>query len=246
MTNMRLQRLMAQRGVGSRRHSEELIAAGRVRVNGVVAGPGTVVGPDDDITIDGKPLPKAQRLQYVLLNKPAGYVVTKSDPGGRPTVMSLLPPALSSGLFPVGRLDLPSEGLLLLTNDGELANRLLHPRYQIAKTYLAWVAGRPLPAAMASVRQGVEIEPGVVARGEVSVREEWPGGALLQVVVREGKKREVRRICEAIGLRVVRLKRVSFGPLFLGDLALGAWRMATAAEIASLRRAAGIVQRSDS
>jgi pseudouridine synthase len=246
MSEMRLQRLMAQRGIGSRRHNEELIAAGKVTVNGSVAALGTVVGPDDVILVDGRPLPDVQRLRYVVLNKPIGVVTTRDDPGGRRTVMDLLPPDLAQILYPVGRLDLLSEGLLLLTNDGELTNRLLHPRFEIAKSYLAWVAGHPSPEAIALASRGIEIEPGVTARGEVSVQEKWAGGALLQVLVREGKKHEVRRICEAIGLRVKRLKRVTFGPLKLGNLADGTWRELRPVEIKALRSAAGIVRGRDS
>jgi 23S rRNA pseudouridine2605 synthase len=246
LTEMRLQRLMAQRGLGSRRHCEQVILAGRVRVNGEVATLGTVVGPADEITVDAKQLPAEIRHYYLMLNKPAGVVTTRRDPGGRPTVMQYLPPGLESVVFPVGRLDLPSEGLLLLTNDGDLANRLLHPRYEVAKTYLAWVAGHPSPASLEPIRQGIEIEPGIVARGEASVRETWSGGALLQIVVREGKKREVRRICEAVGLRVARLKRVAFGPLLLGNLAEGTARQLSATEVSALRVAAGLVRTRDS
>ncbi len=240
MSEVRLQRLLAQRGVGSRRHCEKLIAGGRVAVNGRAAALGDSANDEDVVTVDGRPIPPPQRKVYLMLNKPPGMVVTRRDPGGRPTVMDLVPPHLRSSVFPVGRLDLPSEGLLLLTNDGELANRLLHPRYQIPKTYLVWVGGQPRPQQLARARRGIEIEPGLTAMADIEVDKQWAGGSLLKVVVHEGKKREVRRICEAFGLRVARLKRVAFGPLRLGELAEGTLRPLRPAEVVAIVRAVGV------
>jgi pseudouridine synthase len=227
---------LAQHGFGSRRHAETLIQRGRVTVNGSPAPLGTVVAAGDEVLVDGKPLPRAARPTYLIMHKPPGFVVTRHDPGGRPTVMDLLEPNLRTTVFPVGRLDLPSEGLLLLTNDGELANRLLHPRYGVIKTYLAWIRGQPTPDKLEQAAAGVEIEPGlVVVPASVKQLGSWPGGGLLEVRLGEGKKREVRRICEALGWRVARLKRVAFGSLRLGDLPLGKYRALTPAELGALR-----------
>ena len=235
---VRLQRLLASRGVASRRRSEDLIRQGRVTVNGEPAHLGQVVSDDDVVLVDGRPLPPPADDIYLMLHKPPGYVVTKHDPGGRPTVMALIPARLRRNVFPVGRLDLASEGLLLLTNNGELANQLLHPSHGVVKTYLVWYGGRLQEPALATARAGLEIEPGVTATpSAMRLIRRWPRGGLLEVQLAEGKKREVRRICEAIGLKVMRLKRVAFGPLRLGDLPAGQSRRLTPAEIRELRRA---------
>ena len=234
-----MQRLLAAAGLGSRRGCEELVRQGRVSINGRRASLGALAGPDDVVLCDGKPLPAPRRPAYILLHKPPGYVVTRHDPAGRPTVMDLVPRRLRVGVFPVGRLDLPSEGLLLLTNDGELANRLLHPRYGVTKIYLVWVAGSPSPAIADRAAAGVRLADGVV-KPKIRLLSRWTGGGLLEVALREGKKREVRRIGEALGLRVVRLKRVAFGPLRLGKLARGRTRTLSPAEISSLRQATGL------
>lgn len=239
MTGIRLQRVLSRHGLGSRRHCEELIAAGRVTVNGEPAQLGTTVEPDDRVLVDGSPLPHAAATVYLMMHKPDGYVVTRRDPGGRPTVMDLVDPKWRRTVFPVGRLDLPSEGLLLLTNDGDLANRLLHPRYGVIKTYLVWVRGALTADRLNAARGGVALEPGVTVK-PVGVRtvEEWPGGGLLEMSLGEGLKREVRRICQAVGWRVARLKRVAFGPLRLADLPPGRVRELTPAEVAALQRGA--------
>lgn len=239
LAGVRVQRLLARHGLGSRRSCEELIRQGRVTVNGNVAELGVTAKDGDEVLVDGKPLGSAGPEQYLMLHKPPGYLVTMQDPRGRPTVVDLLPPPYRGKVFPVGRLDLDSEGLLLMTNDGELANRLLHPRYGLARDYLVWVAGAIRPGSLEQLTGGVEIESGVVVRGTVSSQGSWQGGGQLQIRIREGKKREVRRMCAAVGLRVARLKRVAFGPVRLGELPPGAIRALSQAEVAALRQAGG-------
>lgn len=238
MGDMRLQRWLARQGLGSRRSCEELIRQGRVTVNGVVAPLGASVGPADRVAVDGRILGAPPQQIYLVLHKPPGVIVSRRDPGGRPTVQAFLPPHLRLTVFPVGRLDQDSEGLLLLTNDGELANVLLHPRYGLHRTYLAWVAGDALPGVPARLLQGVELDDGMAAAIAARWVRRWPGGGLLQLTLAEGRKREVRRMCSALGLQVARLKRVSFGPLRLGDLPPGKLRPLTHAEIEALRQSA--------
>lgn len=236
MTGVRLQSFLARRGLGSRRGCEELIRRGKVTVNGTVATIGATVGPGDAVSVDGKPVGAAPPPVYLMFHKPRGIVVTRRDTHGRPTVRDMLPPHLRKTVFPVGRLDMDSEGLLLLTNDGRLAESVLHPRFGLHRTYLAWVAGRTRAGIPQAMKAGTRLEEGAAVALDARWAKRWPGGGLLQLTFAEGRKREVRRVCAAHGLKVVRLKRIAFGPLLLGDLAHGAFRALTPAEVALLRR----------
>jgi 23S rRNA pseudouridine2605 synthase len=229
----RLQKILARAGFGSRRASEALIAAGRVRVNGEVAALGDRADPETDrIEVDGAVVGIRPGLVHYLLNKPAGVVTTASDPQGRPTVVGLVP--AEPRVFPVGRLDADTEGLLLLTNDGELAHRLTHPSFGVDKEYLAGVDGRPTRGALRRLREGVELEDGPTAPAKVSL----VGDRLLRITIHEGRKRQVRRMCEAVGLPVRRLVRVRIGPIADRRLAPGEWRALEPDEIRALERAA--------
>lgn len=234
----RLQKVMAAAGIASRRASEVLIAAGRVTVNGRVAALGDRVDPDVDVVeVDGDRVIVDTTLRYLMLNKPRGVVSTTHDPEGRPTVMDLV--NLDERLYPVGRLDQDTEGLLLLTNDGELANRLLHPSFEVERTYLALVPGPIRRDTLRRLSEGVELDDGLARPRRVRVAEEHRGKALLEVVMTEGRKREVRRMLAAVGAPVERLARVAFGGVELGDLRQGKWRFLDAPEIARLHAAAG-------
>ena len=229
----RLQKVLATRGWGSRRVCEELIAAGRVTVNGEVAVLGRRVDTDHDrVEVDGVPVGVRPDLVYYLLNKPSGVVTTASDPQGRPTVVDIVP--AQPRVFPVGRLDIETEGLLLLTNDGDLANRLMHPRHGVDKEYLAEVEGRLDGGALRRLRDGVELEDGITAPAKVS----QPDPGALRITIHEGRNRQVRRMCEAVGHPVQRLVRVRIGPLRDPALAPGSWRDLTAAELKALAEAA--------
>ncbi|MHB8670011.1 MAG: pseudouridine synthase [Acidimicrobiales bacterium] len=228
----RLQKVLARAGFGSRRASEELVAAGRVRVNGEVAGLGRRVDlARDRVTVDGVPVAIRPGLVYYLLNKPRGVVTTASDPQGRPTVLDLVP--LEPRVFPVGRLDVDTEGLLLLTNDGDLAHRLAHPSFGIEKEYLAEVEGVPAPGALRRLRQGVQLDDGVTAPARAALVP--PRG--LRLVIHEGRNRQVRRMCAAVGHPVSRLVRVRLGPLADRNLDPGGWRPLTGAEVRALQEA---------
>ncbi len=231
----RLQKVLAARGWGSRRVCEELIAAGRVTVNGEVAGLGRRVDPEHDrVEVDGVPIGTRPGLVYYLLNKPVGVVTTASDPEGRPTVVDLVPS--EPRVFPVGRLDVATEGLLLLTNDGELAHVLTHPRFGVDKEYLVEVAGGPVaPGSLRRLRDGVLLDDGVTAPARVS----QPSPGLLRITIHEGRNRQVRRMCDAIGHPVQRLVRVRIGPLVDRSLAPGAWRELGSDEVRSLIERAG-------
>jgi 23S rRNA pseudouridine2605 synthase len=229
----RLQKILAQAGLGSRRACEELIADGRVRVNGEVATLGTRADPESDaIEVDGALIGVRQGLVHYLLNKPPGVVTTASDPQGRRTVVDLVPP--EPRVYPVGRLDADTEGLLLLTNDGDLAHRLSHPSFGVDKEYLADVVGRPSRGAIRRLREGVELDDGPTAPAKVSL----VGEHTLRITIHEGRNRQVRRMCETVGHPVRRLVRVRVGPLSDHRLAPGAWRPLTQAEVRALERAA--------
>jgi 23S rRNA pseudouridine2605 synthase len=233
---LRLQKVLAGAGIASRRRAEDLIRAGRVAVNGrVVTVMGVTVDPDRDaVTVDGRPVRQA-RPEWVALNKPAGHVVTRSDPQGRPTVYDLLPADLR-GLFHVGRLDAPSEGLLLFTNDGDAAHRLLHPRYRVRREYRVLVAGSLADAAQRALLEGVMLEDGPARAASVRRLSGGPAGRTqLRLVLEEGRKREVRRMLRAVGYPVLRLRRTAYGPIRLGRLPAGQWRRLTGAECAALR-----------
>jgi 23S rRNA pseudouridine2605 synthase len=228
----RLQKILAQAGLGSRRACEELIAAGRVRLNGEVATLGTRADPEHDtIEVDGAVLGVRQGLVHYLLNKPAGVVTTASDTQGRPTVVELVPP--EPRVYPVGRLDTDTEGLLLLTNDGGLAHRLTHPSFGVEKEYLAEVEGTPSRGALRRLREGVELEDGPTAPAKASL----VGDHTLRLTIHEGRNRQVRRMCAAVGHPVVRLVRVRIGPLADRRLAPGEWRPLTQREVRELERA---------
>ena len=229
----RLQKVLARAGLGSRRACEELIGAGRVEVNGEVATLGRRIDPEHDhVTVDGVTIPVRPGLVYYLLNKPARVVTTAHDPEGRPTVLDLVPP--EPRVFPVGRLDRDTEGLLLLTNDGDLAHGLTHPSRGVPKTYLAEVAGVPRRGALRLLREGVDLDDGRTAPARARLAQTTPTGAALEIVIHEGRNRQVRRMCEAIGHPVRRLVRTRFGPLRDHGLAPGEWRALTQAEIRAL------------
>jgi 23S rRNA pseudouridine2605 synthase len=229
----RLQKVLAQVGVGSRRVSEDMIASGRVTVNGEVARLGRRVDPATDrIAVDGVPLSVRPGLVYYLLNKPAGVVSSASDPQGRQTVVDLVPP--EPRVHPVGRLDADSEGLLLLTNDGDLTFHLTHPRFGVEKEYLVAVEGRLRPTEIRRLREGVVLEDGVTAPARVALVEP----TLARITIHEGRNRQVRRMCAAVGHPVVRLVRVRIGPLADRSLAPGEWRPLSFAEVRSLATAA--------
>ncbi len=236
MEPQRLQKWLAFCGYGSRRACEQLIQQGRVEVNGVPATLGMKVDPERDvITVDGRRVqPPAQRV-YLMLNKPRGYTTTRKDPHAPHTVMELLKDA-PAGVFPVGRLDTDSEGLLLFTNDGDFANRLMHPRYKLPKTYRVWVRGKPSERALKRLREGVELEDGVTAPAEVKLLRAGQEQSLLEIVLREGRKRQIRRMCQAVGHPVQRLMRIAIGDLRLPrDLPPGKWRALTPDELAQLQ-----------
>jgi 23S rRNA pseudouridine2605 synthase len=232
---VRLQKAMASAGVGSRRHCEELITSGRVDVDGkTVTALGTKVLPDQQVRVDGVALAKSQHVYY-LVYKPVGVVSTNSDPAGRPRVLDLLPP-MNERLFTVGRLDMSSEGLILLTNDGELANRLAHPRYEIEKTYLAVVAGALEPDSLETLRRGVHLAEGFARVDGVRVKKVQKNGTLLEIVLSEGKNREIRRVLAKVGHKVLQLKRVAIAGLKLADMTPGEYRRLAPAEVRALRK----------
>jgi 23S rRNA pseudouridine2605 synthase len=227
-----LQKVLARGGFGSRRVCDDLIAEGRVTVNGEVAVLGRRVDVDvDKVEVDGVPIGVKPDLVHYLLNKPRGVVTTASDPQGRPTVVALVPE--EPRVFPVGRLDADTEGLLILTNDGDLAHRLTHPSFGVEKEYLAEVEGSPSPAAVRRLREGVELEDGMTAPAKASLVP--PSG--LRIAIHEGRNRQVRRMCEAVGHPVRRLVRVRIGPLADRRLKPGEWRALTLAEVRSLEKA---------
>ncbi|BCW96569.1 MAG: pseudouridine synthase [Fimbriimonadales bacterium] len=233
MEPLRVQKWLAHCGYGSRRACERLILQGRVAVNGAPAALGAKVDPArDTITVDGKPVSPPQHAPvYLMLHKPRGYITTCKDPHAPRTVMELLRDA-PAPVFPVGRLDADSEGLLLFTNDGAFANRLMHPRYKLPKTYRVWVAGTPSARALQRLREGVPLEDGMTAPAQVKRLRTENGQTLLEVALYEGRKRQIRRMCQAVGHPVKRLVRIAIGDLRLPrDLKPGQWRALTPAEL---------------
>jgi len=226
---MRIQRAIARAGVASRRAADQLVASGRVRINGRVALIGESVDTErDEILVDGKPVAAhPTEARWVVLNKPSGVLTTRSDPGGRRTVFDIIED--SPGMIYVGRLDYMTEGVLLLTNDGEAAHKLTHPSSEVERTYLVTVRGDGAAAARAAMR-GVELEDGTVLPREFLAKRVGRGTWELQITIAEGRTREVRRLCEALGLHVDRLVRTKFGPVKLGQLATGKTRQLTAKE----------------
>ena len=237
---MRIQRALARAGVASRRRAEELVAAGRVRINGAVAETGQSVDPSHDtITVDGKTIGAPAALSWLVLNKPTGVLTTRKDPGGRRTVFDLVDDV--PGLTYVGRLDYMTEGVLLLTTDGDAAHKLTHPSNEIERTYLATVRGDGADAARAAMK-GVELEDGLVMPRDATARRVGRGIWELDITIAEGKTREVRRLCEALGLEVDRLVRTKFGPVKLGSLETGRTRPLTGREkeiISALTKSGG-------
>jgi 23S rRNA pseudouridine2605 synthase len=233
----RLNKVLAHAGVGSRRHCEDLIAAGRVSVDGrTVRELGTRVAPGQRVCVDGDPI-HAERPVYWLVNKPRGYLCTNHDPARRPLVLDLVP-HVTQRVYTVGRLDEASEGLLLLTNDGDLAHQLMHPRYGVEKTYLVRVAGAPTREDMVLLLKGVWLSDGHVKAKRVKRLKAEGDSTWLRVTLSEGKNREIRRMLARLGHKVLRLRRIALGPVKLGDLARGKSRRLSAQELAELREAA--------
>jgi 23S rRNA pseudouridine2605 synthase len=235
----RLARFLAHAGIASRRHAEDLIAAGRVKVNGeVVTTQGTRIDPERDVVlVDSQAVHAAQAHFYLLLNKPPGYVTTTHDPQGRPTVLNLLPPALRAlRVYPVGRLDRDTAGLLLLTNDGDFALRLSHPRYALEKCYHALLSDCPTEGELAKLREGVTFSEDdgrsfTSSSARVRILRRAGRACWLELAIHEGRKRQVRRMLAAVGHTVTQLERVAIGPLTLGDLPVGEWRHLTEDEV---------------
>ena len=234
----RVQKVLAAAGFGSRRQCEELIAAGRVAVDGAVVRLGARVEPGQIVTVDGVRVQTDPELVHYLLNKPRGVITTMDDPEGRPTVADYV--TMPPRLFPVGRLDADTEGLLLLTNDGPLAQRLTHPRYAVPKTYVARVRGNVRRQAVRQLTDGVELEDGPATARSVRTLASARGETLLEIVVIEGRNRLVRRMLAAVGLPVERLARVQLGPLKLGDMGQGRVRPLTTREVHDLYAAVGL------
>ena len=230
----RIQKILSSRGVASRRAAEEMLRAGRITVNGAVAALGDTADADlDEILLDGKMLPSRQENVYIMLNKPRGYVTTLSDEKGRQNVAQLTADC-GTRVYPIGRLDMDSEGLLLLTNDGEFANALMHPRHEVDKTYEVWVLGHHAGSA-AQLSRPVELDGYRIRKPGVKLLWENGNKAKYLVTIHEGRNRQIRRMCEMAGMRVTRLRRISEGKLRLGELELGKWRHLTPEEVALLK-----------
>jgi len=242
LSGERLARFLAHAGIASRRHAEDLIAAGRVKVNGeVVTAQGTRIDPERDVVlVDGTAVQATQAHVYILLHKPSGYVTTARDPEGRPTVLDLLPPALRAlRVYPVGRLDRDTSGLLLLTNDGDFALRLSHPRYSLEKRYHAFLHECPTKDELEQLRNGVTFREDdgsffTTAPARVRVLRREGRACWLELAIHEGRKRQIRRMLAAVGHSVSQLERVGIGPLILGDVPLGQWRYLTKDEVRAL------------
>jgi 23S rRNA pseudouridine2605 synthase len=236
---VRLARYIAHAGVASRRAAERLIAEGRVAVDGeVVDSPATDVAEGDRVTVDGRAI-EPEAHEYHLLHKPVGMVSTAADPQDRPKVTDLVD--TGARLYPVGRLDVDSSGLILLTNDGELANRLMHPRHEVEKTYRVVVRGSPSQADLRALRSGVELDDGRTAHARVDVLNSRDRTTTLEIGIHEGRKRILRRMCEAVGHPPIALERTAIGPLKLGRLAVGGARRLRPHEVEALRRVTGLV-----
>ena len=233
---VRLNKFLAESGLGSRRKVETLIVDGKISVNGEVCTDlATQIDPEnDEVRMDGKPVDARTKFYYLILNKPRGYVVTRSDEQGRKTVYDLLPEFASSAIY-AGRLDKDSEGLLLFTNDGDLVNRLTHPTFKVEKVYKADIDCKLTRHQLEMLRTGVEIEGGKTRPAGVFVKTETDGSMTLKVIITEGKKRQIRLMVEAVGAHVRNLRRLQFGPLKIKDLPIGRWRMLTPGEVKALK-----------
>ena len=230
----RLQKILSARGVASRRKAEEMILSGRVTVDGAVAALGDCADPDNNvILVDGQPLPAREKHVYIMLNKPRGYVTTLSDEKGRPNAAQLV---ADCGLrvYPVGRLDMDSEGLLLFTNDGDFANELMHPKHEVNKTYLVWVTGY-VPGGEVRLSRPITLDGYTIKPPKVILQKAEGSKAMLQVTIHEGRNRQIRRMCEAAGMTVTRLRRIREGAVALGDLPPGKWRCLTPEEVQKLK-----------
>ncbi len=230
----RLQKIISAEGLASRRTAEEWIRQGRVRVNGIIAELGAQADPDiDEILVDDKAIQRRPNPVYIMLNKPRGFVTTLSDERGRPTVADLVADC-GERVYPAGRLDLYSEGLLILTNNGETANRLTHPSHRVEKVYLVWVSAWQ-PKAFSILKYPIHLREATVQAACLRLLAAHGDTALLEITIREGKNRQIRRMCQAAGLTVTRLRRIREGRISLGELPAGKWRRLTDAEIAYLQ-----------
>lgn len=231
----RIQKILSSRGVASRRHAEEMISTGRVVCNGNVCNLGDTADPSTDIIlVDGTPLPVTDRKVYIMLNKPRGYVTTLSDEKGRPDITQLVADC-GTRVYPVGRLDMDSEGLLLLTNDGAFANYLMHPRHQVTKNYIVSVLGYT-DERLQKLKQPVELDGYRICPPAVDVLKSENEKAVLRIGIHEGRNRQIRRMCMIAGMHVHRLKRVSEGKVQLGNLPIGKWRYLTKEEVDLLKK----------
>ena len=230
----RLQKILSSRGICSRRKAEDLITAGKVLVNGIPAKLGDAADPDaDEILVEGKPLPARESYVYILLNKPRGYVTTLSDEKGRPNAAQLVADC-GVRVYPVGRLDMDSEGLLLFTNDGDFANTLMHPKHEVEKTYDTWVTGYN-PGCFKRLGEPMELDGYALKLPKLSLLKVEGKTARIRITIHEGRNRQVRRMCEIAGMHVTRLKRVREGSLELGDLPKGKWRYLNPDEVERLK-----------
>ena len=234
---IRLNKFLSQAGVVSRREADRLITEGRIQVNNRLAlDLGIKIDPERDVvSVDGRKIKEAKKFVYALVNKPSGYLVTLKDPFGRPTVRGLLPASLRR-LFPIGRLDYDSEGLLLLTNDGELAFRLSHPRFEVEKVYLVKVKGEPNLESLRRLERGIFLDGQKTAPARVTLLAHNPKSSLVRLEIHEGRKREVRRMCQAVGHDALELKRIGFAGLSLKNLKPGRWRLLQPSEIGRLKK----------
>ena len=240
MEEMRLQKYLALCNVASRRASEEIILQGRVRIKGKKCTTlGTKVSDGDEVSVDGKIISQEAKKYYIMLNKPIGYVTTVSDEQGRATVMELVSD-ISKRVYPVGRLDINTEGLLLMTNDGDFTYKITHPKHKLDKTYEVWVSGKAEQNALKKLERGVIIDGKKTSPAKVDVIDYTKASALLSVTIHEGRNRQVRKMCASVGFKVMNLKRVSEGGLSLGNLPLGKWRHLTDAEVKLILKNADI------
>lgn len=242
MAEVRLQKFLARAGVASRRASEALISSGKVSVNGIVVSElGVKVDPENDVvTLDGEVVSLPLEKVVLMLNKPAGYLSAMSDDHGGRCVSELVPTGEFAGLFPVGRLDKETTGLLLFTNDGELGNALIHPRHHVGKTYLAWVEGKVDARTLEKLREGVMLEDGLTSPAQAHILEHATKKTLVELTIYEGRNRQIRRMASAVGHPVLELERISLGPLSLGSLEVGAWRKLSVEEQHALIDVSGL------
>lgn len=241
MSEIRLQKYLAEAGVASRRKCEELIALGRVEVNGqTVTVPGTKIDGSEVIKVDGREIKQEQKKVYILLNKPVGYISTAKDQFSRKTVLDLVD-TVKERIYPVGRLDYDTSGLIMLTNDGELANRLTHPKHEIQKVYRVMISGNLKEEDIKSFQDGIAIEEYTTAPAKVSVIETSKRDSIIEITIHEGKNRQIRKMFEALGYVVLRLKRVAIGSITIEGLEEGKWRYLSKKEIESLKKTAGLV-----